>query len=49
MAQLHHGRSIADAAILFAGSAVWIVLTMWTLDLSGSALPRVAMRRMRLG
>jgi putative peptidoglycan lipid II flippase len=49
MAQLHHGRSIADAAILFAGSAVWIVMTMWVLDLSGSALPRIAMRRIRLG
>jgi putative peptidoglycan lipid II flippase len=48
MAQLHHGRSIADAAILFAGSAVWIVMTMFVLDKSGSALPRATMRRMRL-
>ncbi|MGO9794612.1 MAG: lipid II flippase MurJ [Terracidiphilus sp.] len=49
MAQLHHGRSIADAAILFAGSTVFVVVTMWILDLSGSALPRVTMGRLRLG
>jgi putative peptidoglycan lipid II flippase len=49
MAQLHHGRSIADTAILLAGGAVWTVMTMWVLDKSGSALPRVTMRRLRLG
>jgi putative peptidoglycan lipid II flippase len=49
MAQLHHARSLADAAILLAGAAAWTVVTMWVLDRSGSALPRVAMRRLRLG
>ena len=49
LARLHHGRSIADAAILFAGGAVWIVVTMWVLDRSGSALPSVTMGRLRLG
>jgi putative peptidoglycan lipid II flippase len=49
IAQLHHGHYLADAAILLAGTAVWTVMTMWVLDRSGSALPRVAMRRMRLG
>jgi putative peptidoglycan lipid II flippase len=49
MAQLHHGRYIADAAILLAGGSVWTVITMLVLDRSGSALPRVAMRRTRLG
>jgi putative peptidoglycan lipid II flippase len=49
MARQHHGRYLADAAILLAGTAVWTVMTMWVLDRSGSALPRVAMRRMRLG
>lgn len=49
LAQLHHGRSIADAAILFAGLAVWTGLAMWILDKSGSALPRVMLRRLRIG
>ncbi len=49
MAELHHGRSIADAAILFAGIAIWTTVTIWILDRSGSALPRVTMRRLRLG
>ena len=49
MAQQHHGRYLADVAILLAGTAVWTAMTMWVLDRSGSALPRVAMRRMRLG
>ncbi len=49
MAQLHHARYIADSAILFCGIAVWTVLTMFVLEKSGSALPRVTMRRLRLG
>jgi putative peptidoglycan lipid II flippase len=49
MAQLHHARYIADSAILFCGIAAWTVIAMWVLDLSGSALPRVTMRRLRLG
>jgi hypothetical protein len=49
MAQLHHGRYIADAAILLAGGAVWTVITMLVLDRSGSALPKFAMCRLRLG
>ena len=49
MAQLHHARSIADTVILTAGTAVWTVMTMWVLDKSGSALPKVTMRRLRLG
>jgi putative peptidoglycan lipid II flippase len=49
LAQLHHSRSIADTAILFGGAVAWTVITMWVLDRSGSALPRVTMRRLRLG
>ena len=37
-----------DTAILIAGIAVWTAVAMWVLDKSGSALPRVAMRRLRL-
>ena len=33
-------------SILVAGIAVWIVIAMWVLEKSGSALPRVAMRRL---
>ena len=49
MAQLHHARYYADAAILIAGLALWTVAAGWVLDKSGSALPRVALRRLRLG
>ena len=48
LAELHHARSIADTAILIGGTAVWTAVTMWVLDISGSALPRVALRRLRL-
>jgi putative peptidoglycan lipid II flippase len=48
LAELHHARPIADTAILIGGIAVWTAVTMWVLDKSGSALPRVAMRRLRL-
>lgn len=45
-------RSLAsrwiDLAILIAGSALWLVIARWVLERSGSALPRVAMRRLRL-
>ncbi len=45
---LHRAR-IIDAAILFAGLVVWVVIAKWVLEKAGSALPRVAMRRLRLG
>jgi putative peptidoglycan lipid II flippase len=48
LAELHHARSIADLAILIGGIAVWTAVAMWVLDKSGSALPRVALRRLRL-
>ena len=48
LAELHHARSIADTAILIGGTAIWTAVTMWVLDISGSALPRVALRRLRL-
>lgn len=48
LAELHHARSIANTAILICGIAAWTTVTMWVLDKSGSALPRVALRRLRL-
>lgn len=38
-----------DLAVLFAGSLVWIVIAKFVLEKSGSALPRVAMKRLRMG
>ena len=49
LAAIHHARSIADSAILMGGIAAWTVVAMWVLDKAGSALPSVAMRRLRLG
>jgi putative peptidoglycan lipid II flippase len=48
VAELHHARAITDALVLACGIAVWTAITMWILEISGSALPRVAMRRLRL-
>jgi putative peptidoglycan lipid II flippase len=49
LTQLHDGRYLADAAILVVGLAVWTGLAMFVLDKSGSALPRVMLRRLRIG
>jgi putative peptidoglycan lipid II flippase len=43
-----HGRAM-DLAVLLAGSALWVLMAKWVLERSGSALPRVMMRRLRLG
>ncbi len=49
------GRDLAassrwiDLAILVVGFALWAVLVRWVLEKTGSALPRVAMKRLRLG
>jgi putative peptidoglycan lipid II flippase len=44
----HHAR-LADAAILIAGCAIWILIAKLVLEKSGSALPRVTMRRLGIG
>jgi putative peptidoglycan lipid II flippase len=44
---LHHAR-FADAAILVAGALLWALVTKVILDKTGSALPRVAMKKLRL-
>ena len=35
-----------DLAVLVAGSALWVVIVKWVLEKTGSALPRVAMKRL---
>jgi putative peptidoglycan lipid II flippase len=48
VAELHHARAIADTLVLVCGIAAWTAIAMWILEISGSALPSVAMRRLRL-
>ena len=38
-----------DLALLVAGMALWTAIVKWVLEKSGSALPRVAMKRLGLG
>jgi len=42
-----HARGV-DLLVLAIGSAVWLVVSKVVLERSGSALPRVAMKRMGL-
>jgi len=48
LAALRHARYWTDAVILLAGIAVWTLIVRWTLEKSGSALPRIALRRLGL-
>lgn len=48
VAELHRARALSDTLVLAGGLAVWTLVAMWILEISGSALPRVAMRRLRL-
>jgi putative peptidoglycan lipid II flippase len=45
---LHHTRWV-DLFVLLAGTAVWLAITNVVLKKSGSALPRVALKRLGLG
>jgi putative peptidoglycan lipid II flippase len=47
-AHLRLEARLTDLTILVAGTALWLAVTKWTLEKSGSALPRVAMKRLRL-
>jgi len=38
-----------DLAVLLAGSLLWLAIAKWVLEKSGSALPRVAMKRLGMG
>jgi putative peptidoglycan lipid II flippase len=44
----HRQARLTDTAILVAGTALWLVLVKWILEKTGSALPRVAMKRLGL-
>ncbi len=44
----HHAHSWIDGAILAACVAAWTLIAKWTLEKSGSALPRVALRKLGL-
>jgi putative peptidoglycan lipid II flippase len=48
LAALRHAHHWTDAVILVCGIAVWILIAKWTLEKSGSALPRAALRRLGL-
>jgi putative peptidoglycan lipid II flippase len=48
VAELHNARAITDTLVLAAGLAVWTAIAMWILEITGSALPSVAKRRLRL-
>jgi len=39
----------ADLGLVIMGCALWAVVAKWVLERSGSALPKVAMKRLGLG
>jgi putative peptidoglycan lipid II flippase len=43
-----HTRWI-DLAVLLAGTVMWLAIAKWVLEKTGSALPRVAMKRLGIG
>jgi putative peptidoglycan lipid II flippase len=49
LAQIRHARYCRDGFVLVAGIALWIALARWVLEKSGSALPHVATKKLRLG
>jgi putative peptidoglycan lipid II flippase len=54
LGMLVHSHTVAqvrwtDLVMVVAGSAVWLVVAKWVLERSGSALPRVAAKRLGLG
>jgi putative peptidoglycan lipid II flippase len=44
---LDAANRLRDVVVLLAGSALWLVVAKWVLEKTGSALPRVAMKRLR--
>jgi hypothetical protein len=37
-----------DLTLLVVGTAVWAVMARWVLEKTGSALPRIALQRLKL-
>lgn len=48
IAHVGYAHYFTDAVILVVGGLVWTVVAKWALDKSGSALPRVVMKRLGL-
>jgi CTP:molybdopterin cytidylyltransferase MocA len=40
---------MTDIVVLIAGTALWMLITKWVLEKTGSTLPRVTMRRLGIG
>ncbi|MDR3724941.1 MAG: lipid II flippase MurJ [Terracidiphilus sp.] len=40
---------LSAAVVLVLGSVAWLLMTRWVLELTGSALPRVAMQKLGMG
>ena len=40
---------LIDLAMLVAGTALWVLMTKWILERAGSALPRVILKRLKVG
>ena len=38
-----------DLSLLVVGSVLWLAITAWALERTGSALPKVAMKRLGFG
>jgi putative peptidoglycan lipid II flippase len=38
-----------NLAVLVAGTVLWVAIAKWVLEMTGSALPRVAMKRLGMG
>jgi putative peptidoglycan lipid II flippase len=47
-AHMGHSARLGDLVILLAGMALWTAIAKWTLEKTGSALPKVAMKRLGL-
>jgi putative peptidoglycan lipid II flippase len=45
---LRRQARLMDLAILIAGSALWLAVARWILEKTGSALPRIALKRLGL-
>jgi len=47
--EIHGHAQLIDLAVLVAGTVMWLAIAKWVLEKSGSALPRVALKRLGMG
>jgi putative peptidoglycan lipid II flippase len=45
---IHSHNRWSDLVVLIAGGALWAAISMWVLNKTGSALPRVMLKRLRM-